>query len=302
MGQRRITVEKGISMEFSTTDLDTDLLRRAFSGWSFSPERRGQQIADDYVKDMQATYAAWQAMATTDEAHAYVEQAMADYKAGYIAKLHAWANASSRCVSTMIAGPANFNVRRAEKANASERKRSDEWHEWAAKTRQRVEAKLKDMRPAETKDAEHREQIRRKIMSRHMVANVVGIIERMAARGEVEDVEYALEVLRERNIVTARHGVWKAADTARKVAALHAQREQQAQTDGPATIAFDGGVIIDNALDNRVQIKLDDRPSEAMRTALKRSGWRWAPSTGCWQRIRTPNALYSAKQICGVAR
>lgn len=287
-------------MDFSTADLDMELLRRAHSGWSFDPEKRAQQRADDYVADMRTTYTALEALVTTDESRAYFEQAMAEYKTGYIAKMNAWAHASSRCVSTMIAGPANFPVTRAEKANRSERKRSEEWMEWLYKARQRIERKLKDMRPIDDKQAEHRAQIRRTIMAGFVVANVVGKIERMAQRGAVEDVEYALQVLREERptLVTPRHSVWKQVDVARAIAAKMAQREEQARASDPTTYPFSGGVIVDNVLDDRIQIDFDDRPDEAMRAALKREGWRWAPSVGKWQRQRTPNALASAKRIC----
>lgn len=287
-------------MDFSINDLDMDLLRRAYRGWSFDPEKRADRDAAEYIEHMNNVYAAFLEKVTTEESRDYLEQAMIEYKAGYIAKMNAWAHAASRCISTMIAGPANFPVARAEKANRSEEKRSEEWMEWAKTARQRIERKLKDMRPAETKEAEHREQIRRAVLGRHMTANITGYIKRMAERGEVDDVEYALQVLRDEyeSFATPRHSVWKQADVARAVAAKMAQREEQARSSEPTTYPFSGGVIIDNVLDNRVQIDFDDRPDEALRTALKREGWRWAPSVGKWQRQRTANALASAKRIC----
>lgn len=287
-------------MNFSPDDLNLDLLRRAYSGWSFTPEARAERDAAEYVDHMKATYSALESLVTTDESRTYFEQAMADYKSGYIAKMNAWAHASSRCISTMIAGPANFPVARAEKANRSERKRSEEWHGWASAQRQRIERKLKDMRPLDDKQAEHRAQIRRTVMAGFVVANVVGKIERMAQRGAVEDVEYALQVLREERptLVTARHSVWKQADVARAVAAKMGQREEQARSNEPTAYPFSGGTIIDNVLDDRIQIDFDERPDEVLRAALKREGWRWAPSVGKWQRQRTPNALASARRIC----
>lgn len=35
--------------------------------------------------------------------------------------------------------------------------------------------------------------------------------------------------------------------------------------------------------ENRVRIYFPGRPDEEMRTSLKRNGFRWAPSMGCWQ-------------------
>lgn len=65
-------------------------------------------------------------------------------------------------------------------------------------------------------------------------------------------------------------------------------------------IVFDGGVIIYNAEDNRVQINFDEKPGDTVRAALRGDGWRWAPSVELWQRKRTPQAIVSAKRIVGV--
>ena len=78
--------------------------------------------------------------------------------------------------------------------------------------------------------------------------------------------------------------------------------ELQAKEDTPSSeIEFTGGLIIDNADDDRVQIDFDDNPGDEMREKLRGAGWRWAPSLVLWQRKRTPAALTSAKQIVGVA-
>ncbi len=77
-------------------------------------------------------------------------------------------------------------------------------------------------------------------------------------------------------------------------------KELQAKEDTPSSeIEFNGGAIIDNADDDRVQIDFDEKPDDDMRSKLKESEWRWARSTGVWQRKRTSAALVSAKQIVG---
>ena len=65
-------------------------------------------------------------------------------------------------------------------------------------------------------------------------------------------------------------------------------------------LRFDGGVIIDNAEADRVQIDFGGKPSDSVREALNRAGWRWTPTLVLWQRKRTPAAMYSAKAITGV--
>jgi hypothetical protein len=63
------------------------------------------------------------------------------------------------------------------------------------------------------------------------------------------------------------------------------------------TIFFNGGKLLVNTEVNRVQFLFDDKPSEEIRTILKSSGFRWAPSEGAWQRQRTMNAIRDAKYI-----
>ena len=60
---------------------------------------------------------------------------------------------------------------------------------------------------------------------------------------------------------------------------------------------FDGGRVVPNAENNRLQIFFDEIPSPEIRQELKGQGFRWARSEGAWQRQLTDNAIYAAKQI-----
>jgi hypothetical protein len=43
-------------------------------------------------------------------------------------------------------------------------------------------------------------------------------------------------------------------------------------------------VVVENFEANRIQLKFAGKPAAAVRDVLKRSGFRWAPSEGAWQR------------------
>lgn len=49
--------------------------------------------------------------------------------------------------------------------------------------------------------------------------------------------------------------------------------------------------------DNRVLVYFPGKPSEAIRTALKSNGFRWAPTVGAWSRMASNGAHYYAREI-----
>lgn len=61
--------------------------------------------------------------------------------------------------------------------------------------------------------------------------------------------------------------------------------------------SFDGGEVVANTYDNRLQILFEGKPDEALRMQLKQRGFRWAPSAGAWQRQLTNNAVHAAKAV-----
>ncbi len=60
---------------------------------------------------------------------------------------------------------------------------------------------------------------------------------------------------------------------------------------------FEGGRVVANADNNRLQIFFDEIPSEEVRKELKGRGFRWARSEGAWQRQLTDNAIYAASRV-----
>ncbi|MBV8176842.1 MAG: DUF3560 domain-containing protein, partial [Verrucomicrobia bacterium] len=73
---------------------------------------------------------------------------------------------------------------------------------------------------------------------------------------------------------------------------------QHAQGDETVDTLFPNGVrLVDNVEANRLQIFFPDIPAESLRRQLKQHGFRWAPTTGAWQRHRSNRATYLAKLL-----
>jgi hypothetical protein len=62
---------------------------------------------------------------------------------------------------------------------------------------------------------------------------------------------------------------------------------------------INGVRVVDSVEDNRLQLYFPDKPSAEIRTQLKRNGFRWSPSKGCWQRHRSNHANYVTENILG---
>lgn len=60
---------------------------------------------------------------------------------------------------------------------------------------------------------------------------------------------------------------------------------------------FEGGKVVANYTEDRLQVIFDSKPDEEIRANMKNNGFRWAPSQGAWQRQLTKNAYNSARLI-----
>lgn len=75
---------------------------------------------------------------------------------------------------------------------------------------------------------------------------------------------------------------------------------QAAAQQPDSTTKFDGGEIVRNAEENRLQILFDEIPNADTRDALKSNGFRWSPRNKAWQRQLTQNAEYAARRVLGL--
>ncbi len=74
----------------------------------------------------------------------------------------------------------------------------------------------------------------------------------------------------------------------------------QQEGDEDTGTEFDGGRIVRNVEQDRLQILFDEKPGEEMRDKLKRNGFRWSPKNQTWQRQLTDNAERAAREVLNI--
>ncbi len=295
------------------TELNKELAMRAHSGTSWVPEERGRAVIDGFNSHLVRIRDDLMKRAETQEDRDFINAEMRILKSGYASKMNDQLASQSNCVSTMIAGPSNFNTRRAQKANNAYDNKIEATNAYLSRAISSINRRLKKMQvEAAGGEAEVMKDTLRKAEEQQELMKAVNKILRSK---KLSDEEKAQRVhtdfgLSEQLIHELMHPDWgKPGFASYKLtnnnANIRRMRERvealQAKEDTPTTeIKFSGGTIIDNCEDDRVQIDFDEKPDDAMRAKLKGSGWRWAPSVMMWQRKRTNAAMYSAKEILEV--
>lgn len=220
-------------------------------------------------------------------------------------------------VSPMIAGPAKFNTRKADRANNAYDNAWNDFNKWRLSYAKKVARKVEAAKSPEQRADEEWERLKADLSSglatiagiddgkvrcytRSLFVNsVVGKVERLACNGNVEMVSRATELVKEMNqgrrkpLISARHKFWGLVAVAEKV---HAKEQENAERESVEIEFPDCKVIVNFGLD-RLQMEFDGKPPYDRIQALKKHGFRWSPTNGVWQRQLTENAYWSAASL-----
>lgn len=263
-----------------------ELCYRAHTGTSFSPEKRAVSYVREYSQ-----------MLADDLAE--LGDNTGNYKEKFIQKFSAWMSAKSSCLSSMIAGPSNFPVRRAEKANNSERARYEEFSNWRDRYFTAVNRKPRLQFSTDLEEAE-RKLVELEVYQ-ETLKDLGKLIRKLKTDDEAVITKEALEQGFSADLLKRLDfygGKWRVPsfmltnnnarikDTKQKIADLERRITTQ---DNWEDIHFNGGYI--TVSDDRLKIFHGTKPEQEIRDFLKKRGFHWSPNWGCWCRRLTPNAL-----------
>jgi len=273
-----------------------DLCYRAHSHTSFSPERR----ANSYIKE-------YSELLESDLKE--LGENKGNYREKFINKLGDWMRAKSNCISSMITGGSNFPVRKAQKANQSERKKSDDFSHWRKKyfdavnrvptkspedDRDEAERKLEKLVNAQLEMKEINAEIRKS-----KIKDLEPLIKHLTGVGFNSVLISLIDNFYGRNsgkykipgfTLTNNNAKIKAAE--KKIKIMDARIKNKNTWED---IIFTGGYI--TIEDNRIKIFHDEKPEREIIQEIKKSGFRWSPNWGCWCRKHTGNALFAVKYL-----
>lgn len=280
----------------------------SYNRTSFSPEERGETEIASHEKELH------------EDLQSMPEEQRGRYTENYKRYFSAMIAANSRCASTMITGPARFNTGRNEKACNSYDKSVTAFREWRKRALESISKAIEAAKPEDQRIEEEWQKVKANIddtastihgidtgtvrgYSRALfVSNLAGRLSTYVNHGNVEIIDRAVAHIREWNgkvkkpIVTARHSIFKYPELARKVREQQQERSNRDNREVP----FEGGKVVYNFEEDRLQILFDKIPDAEMRTTLKRSAFKWSPRNQAWQRQLTRNAECAVRQVFNI--
>lgn len=233
----------------------------------------------------------------------------------YCRKLAENMNASysieARCPSILISGGGNFPVRKKEKQNAARDRNLEEWNY--------IQGLLDKIRSVGTggissDDPQAVEKLEAKLatLEKHqemMKAADAAIRMKDPAKGDAKLAElgYTPEDIAKLRapdfcgrIGYPAYELQNNNANIRRIRGRIAELKKRTEST-PEGWEFDGGRVVVNTAENRLQIIFDGKPNADVRTELKGEGFRWAPSQGAWQRQLTDNAMRAARRLKCIA-
>lgn len=210
----------------------------------------------------------------------------------------------SEFVSPIVAGPSNYDNKRAKKQIDRLFKFREEVDGKIDRYLDNTIKRIEDLEPLEVTIENYKKG--KWAHGETVSTDDPHVIEKLEAklyyRRELQDKMKAQNKNARKEKATPPHPPWKLQNNnqsiksiERRISLIKSRKEREYKE-----IEQDGYQIVPDKEANRVRIYFDDKPDADVRSQLKSRGFRWAPSVGAWQRALTDNAMEAAKSALGV--
>lgn len=243
--------------------------------------------------------------------HEKIDRLLETYCRKLAENMNASYSIEARCPSILISGGGNFPVRKKEKQNAARDRNLEEWNY--------IQGLLDKIRSVGTggissDDPQAVEKLEAKLaaLEKHqemMKAANAAIRMKDPAKGDAKLAELGytpedIAKIREPDfcgrIGYPAYALQNNNANIRRIRGRIAELKKRTEST-PEGWEFDGGRVVVNTTENRLQVIFDGKPDADVRTELKGEGFRWAPSQGAWQRQLTDNAMRAARRLKCIA-
>ena len=286
--------------------------RRAKEMNSFSDYKEGSATAEyRAMVDKAAAIAEQQKSRVDPMYHEKIDHLLDTYARKLAENMNASYSIEARCPSILISGGGNFPVRKKEKQNAARDRNLEEW--------KHIQGLLDKIRSVGTggissDDPQAVEKLEAKLAALEknqemMKAANAAIRMKDPAKGDAKLAElgYTPEDIAKLRapdfcgrIGYPAYALQNNNANIRRIRGRIAELKKRTENT-PEGWEFDGGRVVVNTAENRLQIIFDGKPDADIRTELKGEGFRWAPSQGTWQRQLTDNAMRAARRLKCIA-
>ena len=277
---------------------------RAFEMTSFTPDVRSLQ----YIREYESTLNA--------DLRNIPEELHQEYYEKFRARVIDLFGKHSRCMSSMITGPARFPITKSKNASDAYDNAVKDFNKWRESYINRAVRQVEASKSPEERLDKEWNAIRKDILysaaaikaidTEHapynrsaFVNSIYGKVATLAKNGKVELVNRSVDLIKELNgkmpkpVFTSRHKFWNLVDECN--AAI--QKAQAKAEKEDVEIVFESCKVVKCYSEDRLQIYHDEKPSRGTILVLKSNGFRWSPNRGCWQRQLTQNAFYAAARV-----
>ena len=288
--------------------IDEEAARRAHEMMSFRDYQKGSKTRQYRVRVDEASMIADRQKKRIDPMyHEKVDRLLASFSRRLAENLNAESRIGTMCPSVLISGGSNFPVRKKQRQNEASERNMKEYQEIMGLISRICSVGTGGISSDEPQAIEKLKLKLEKLEKHQELMKAANAAIRMKDRGKgdakLKELGYAPDEITELRApdFCGRVG-YPAYELSNNLANIKRIRERIASLEKlkeapPEGWTFDGGQVVVNTEENRVQLIYDEKPDADTRAKLKENGFRWAPSQKAWQRQLNSAGMYAAREV-----
>jgi hypothetical protein len=305
----------------SADDVSYQLAYAAHSNSCHRPDVWAKHAQESYVRDMLRAYQLLSDTAQCEEQKALIPDLLERFKAGYLERKMRYLSAESRTASSMVTGPANFNIERNRKRMAVADRRGEELQVYIEVSEKRMVKAIRGAATDEVRnEAEHKRLHEATVYALEMVkrieagepyardgftTNLKSKLVRSANKGFRKEVKTVLLWLKDHEqeyvkapIFAPHNAVWGFLSSESHAANTLSQTRDASTEVQNSTSAGDVTLTVNEAR-NGVELRFANKPCQKILSQLQdsSSGFRFSFRQKVWYARKTEQTLALAQSI-----